>query len=617
MLDVALAHARRGLKVFPLTPNAKTPPLIKAWQEQATTAEKQIREWWNIWPDANVGVECSGLLVVDCDARKNGFESLARLEREIGDLGATFEVETPGDGVNRGRHLYYRLSEGVNVSNGADVLGAGLDLKTSRGYVLAAGCRTPNGEYAPFNDEPIVEALPELIARCRAAATPVERITTPIETDEDAAIARAVDYLRTREPAIEGKGGDDWTLKTCMLVKDMGVPEHRMAEALAEWNARCSPPWQPEDLSVKVANAFQYGRNQPGNLSPEGLGFEVVPEEERAKVAQPSTASKFKPAPRSGLYLSETEFKPIMYTVKDILPEGVFLLAASPKIGKSWLTLQIALAVASSGQVLGQDATQGEALVLALEDSDRRLKSRLAVLDSHELPREALARLHFETHWPRVDEGGAQALDEWLDEHPETRLVVVDVLECLRPRRDAKANPYGEDYAALAALKEIAARRRITVVVVHHTRKAPCDDVVQLISGTQGLAGAADGILVLARARGGEEGELHIIARDLPKDGAYAVAFRDGRWTMRGPAAQVARTELQQDILAALRSNGAPMAHTEITAEVGRAKSTVTQALKVMVRDGLLARAGKKYALADLGFEPADGTPFEGAASAA
>src|SRR5216684_758457 len=84
--------------------------------------------------------------------------------------------------------------------------------------------------------------------------------------------------------------------------------------------------------------------------------------------------------PRSAQELVMKKFKPIRWAIKNILPEGLYLLAAPPKIGKSWLALQIALAVGGGGKVLGQQAEQGGVLVLALEDSDRRLQSRLIKL---------------------------------------------------------------------------------------------------------------------------------------------------------------------------------------------------------------------------------------------
>jgi hypothetical protein len=310
----------------------------------------------------------------------------------------------------------------------------------------------------------------------------------------------------------------------------------------------------------------------------------------------PASRTTFQPAPRSASYLIKKVFKPVMFTIENLLPGGVFLLVASPKVGKSWLALQFAIAVASGGEVLREKAKQGDVLVLALEDNDRRLKSRLEKLNAELLPESALERLQFETQWPRVDDRGAELIAEWLAERPEARLVIIDVLEKIRPLRDAKANAYGEDYKALQALKGVAEKHGVSILVVHHTRKAASDDPMQLVSGTQGLAGAADGVLVLARARGERRGELTIMARDLEREGAFAVEFQECQWTMLGPAEQVAKTATQQAILETLQRHGEPIGPTQLAQIMGRSRQSVQQALARMAREGLVEQSGGKYA---------------------
>jgi hypothetical protein len=313
-----------------------------------------------------------------------------------------------------------------------------------------------------------------------------------------------------------------------------------------------------------------------------------------------ATADKPVRSPRSALEILNTTFKPIMWTLENLLPEGLFLLCAGPKVGKSWMSLQMALATASGGTVLGERATEGDALVLALEDNDRRLQSRLTKLDAGALGAEALGRVQFETEWPRVDQGGAARIGEWLDTHPNARLVVVDVLERVRTPRTAKGNGYGEDYAALKELKGLTDDRRITILVVHHTRKATSDDAMQLVSGTQGLTGAADGVLVLERPRGAKRGTLHIMARDLEREGAFVVEFDGGRWSMIGSASEVASTEGQQEVVDLLRARGEALGPSEIAKALGKSRQAVQQMLKRMVDDGLVrSEPGGKYASAE------------------
>src|SRR5262249_4313521 len=145
---------------------------------------------------------------------------------------------------------------------------------------------------------------------------------------------------------------------------------------------------------------------------------------------------------------------------------------------------------------------QGSVLYLALEDGDRRMQSRMTKLlptFSGKWPR----KFHYATRWPRADQGGVEKIDKWCDENPDARLVVIDVLAKFRPPSRGKSNVYEQDYFALSKLQELATRRSITILVVHHTRKCTSEDPVEEISGTLGLAGAADAFLVLKKASAG------------------------------------------------------------------------------------------------------------------
>src|SRR5687768_2914081 len=98
MSETALGLAARGFKVFPIAAGAKSPPLITSWPTYATTDTATIVAWWKQWPDANVGIHCDGLVVIDVDPKSGGYESLAVLEQEV-QLEATYEVATPSGGT--------------------------------------------------------------------------------------------------------------------------------------------------------------------------------------------------------------------------------------------------------------------------------------------------------------------------------------------------------------------------------------------------------------------------------------------------------------------------------------------------------------------------------------
>src|SRR5215208_7731801 len=156
-------------------------------------------------------------------------------------------------------------------------------------------------------------------------------------------------------------------------------------------------------------------------------------------------------------------FEPTRWVVPDVLPEGLSLLVGKPKKGKSWMGLGMCEAIAVGGVVFGtKHVEQGDTLYLALEDNNKRLQKRLTkILDGRPAPE----RMHLHTEWARVDEGGAEHLDEWLTEHPDARLIVIDTLAKIRnPARGQ--NVYAEDYAALEQLLPLAAKHGVAIVVV-------------------------------------------------------------------------------------------------------------------------------------------------------
>ena len=178
--------------------------------------------------------------------------------------------------------------------------------------------------------------------------------------------------------------------------------------------------------------------------------------------------------------LDEQEFDPINYVVPGYIAEGLTLLAGKPKLGKSWLCLDIALAVASGGMCLGNVACeQGDVLYLALEDNLRRLQSRLHKLwATRTWPATARSRpnLFFATEWRRAGDGGVEDIREWIEDHPEARLVIVDVLAMFKATaRSQTQTLYEADYGALKGLQSLAMETGVAIVVVHHTRKSAAE----------------------------------------------------------------------------------------------------------------------------------------------
>ena len=197
------------------------------------------------------------------------------------------------------------------------------------------------------------------------------------------------------------------------------------------------------------------------------------------------------PKTLTALELLGLELPPIRWSVQSLIPEGVTLLAGKPKLGKSWMALGIAIAISTGGVALGtRPVEMGDVLYMALEDNPRRLGKRLEKLLEKLLTGDAPERLHIAFEWSRMDEGGAEALQRWLEAHPNARLVVVDILKRVRPRTSPNRNVYDADYEALEAMQRLAAEYEVSILVVHHLRKLGAADPLDEISGSTGLSGA-------------------------------------------------------------------------------------------------------------------------------
>lgn len=231
-------------------------------------------------------------------------------------------------------------------------------------------------------------------------------------------------------------------------------------------------------------------------------------------------------------WLDEQEFPPLEWAVEGLLPEGMGMLAAPPKAGKSWLVADIGLACASGGIALAAiPVKQRPVLYLALEDGHRRLQSRFrALMADQPLPDGLHVVIKADTN------EALQIIEEFLARYfDQAPLVIVDTLGKIKPSKTNGQDAYQADYKFGSQLKD--AIDGITggcMLVVHHTRKQESSDFVNLVSGTQGLAGAADFVAVLTRNRHETKGLLAITGRDVNEE-RYAIDSGSGMgWQLVG-----------------------------------------------------------------------------------
>ena len=230
------------------------------------------------------------------------------------------------------------------------------------------------------------------------------------------------------------------------------------------------------------------------------------------------------------------------YVVEGFLPQGLALLASPPKYGKSWLAMQLCLAVSQGQPFLGMPTRQATCLYLALEDGRQRLQKRLARLGG-----QGSRTLYFETRAITLAEGLLTYLESFQARHPDCRLVVVDTLQKVRGEAGPSSSAYAADYADLGALKAYADRQGVCLLVIHHLRKMTDDaDPFNRIAGSNGIFGAADAALVLTRARREDaQTTLDLTGRDV-EDKRLVLRFDKAAclWRSLGTPAEVEQAAL-------------------------------------------------------------------------
>lgn len=245
--------------------------------------------------------------------------------------------------------------------------------------------------------------------------------------------------------------------------------------------------------------------------------------------------------------LMEAELGETQYLVVELLPQGLGLLTSPPKYGKSWLVLDLCLAVTQGASFLGHETHACGCLYLALEDSPRRLKSRMKKLLAG---RPAPAGLVFKTTAPDLSNGLLDILERHMEEYPDTGLIAIDTLQMVRGQADKTESAYQYDYREMRTLKAFADRHGVLLLLVHHLRKAGDDtDPHNRISGTNGILGAADTSLVLTKARKADAtATLSVTGRDVESSDTVVEFDKDScRWKPLGALEWVREQEALQE----------------------------------------------------------------------
>ena len=193
-----------------------------------------------------------------------------------------------------------------------------------------------------------------------------------------------------------------------------------------------------------------------------------------------------------------------------LLYPGIYLFVGAPKLGKSFMMAQLAYHISTGTPLWNYTVRKGTVLYLALEDDYRRLQERLYRM----FGTDGAENLFFSVSAGQLGNGLDEQLIRFMQEHPDTKLIIIDTLQKVREVGGDNYS-YANDYEIITRLKKFADRYGITLLLVHHTRKQKADDTFDMISGTNGLLGAADGAFLLQKEkRTGNTATLEVSGRD-------------------------------------------------------------------------------------------------------
>lgn len=305
-----------------------------------------------------------------------------------------------------------------------------------------------------------------------------------------------------------------------------------------------------------------------------------------------------KPNIISATKIAETDYPETKWAVKDLLPEGLTILGGNPKLGKSWLVLNLGLLITSGGEINPSfkfDVTQGVVLYIALEDNEKRLHYRLKKCCGHkgDIPPD----LYFATEWPIVGMGGLKAIENFIKQIPETSLIIIDPIAKMWPistsRKDPNKTIYHTDYDIISKIKRISDEYNVSILCNHHlTKNQKGDDPLGLLSGSMGISGSIDTVMVARRIRSKSRGTLFITGRDIyEKTEEIEFDEKTGWWTFLGEK-KLSLTKEVLKLLRFLKKYEAPIKLSKIAKITEKSPQNIAKMLRILIENGDVEKTG-------------------------
>lgn len=262
------------------------------------------------------------------------------------------------------------------------------------------------------------------------------------------------------------------------------------------------------DERQSVQNTIDIIPTSDTEINPQIENSQENPEEMYRKMQRLTDPHYLHTITMTELYQTAYQSRPPI--IDGLLYAGAYILAGAPKIGKSFLVAQIAYHVSIGRKLWDFEVHQGTVLYLALEDDYQRIQSRMFMMYGVD----DTPNLHFATVAGRIGNGLDEQLENFVREHSNTKLIIIDTMQKIR-EVGGEVYSYASDYEIIGRLKQFADKYGICVLIVHHTRKQPAGDSFEMISGTTGLLGCADGALLMQKKkRTALEATIDVVGRD-------------------------------------------------------------------------------------------------------
>jgi hypothetical protein len=540
--EAALRYAKLGLAVVPLKPKGKR-PMFENWPEVATADIGVVSRWWQQNPNANVGIatgQKSRVFVLDVDVAKGGEESYEGLVAKHGRFPDTWQQITGSGGF----HLFFRYPN-FRIGNAAGIF-PGIDIRGDGGQVVAPPSIHPDtGRQYEWDGLREIEQAP--LAEAPAWLLDILQVRTS-GGGRSAHLPVALEIPEgTRHETMLALAG---------MMRRLGLdPEEMIPTMMAVNSRRCRPP-EPDRNIRSVAESMTRYRPSDADLFTTANRLWRVTKARECEAQREREKNQVEIV--DGLTVYRAPAQDQRCVIDNLLFHGLTVFAGRPKVGKSWLTLQMALDVARGARFLGglDVLFPGKVVYCALEESAARTSGRMHKL----LPVEEVQLQNISMVYALAPlmSGGLEQLDQLLEnQHPN--LVIVDTFLALVGGGGKSKDVLRSEYREIDVLTKLARARNTAIVLVHHLRKPMGGEGgIDAVAGSTGVTAAADAIWTLRR----EDPEtciLDVVGRECEEQ-SLALRFKsDGEvgWGLIGDGRAVKDMRDEGEILKLLEHEGA------------------------------------------------------------